>query len=426
MHTCVRRWKAAPMVLISAWSFGCGADASTSRRPSHSNGGAVAMQQPPPAGTQAASGGRAGPLLPPAVSRPPSAGSGGTAGSEVPNASGGAPTCGSVQIHSDVKTTEMVIETPGNVLFVFDQSSSMNEPWNGTPKWSVANSALVAAFTPLQGRLSAGAVLYPTPDTSMPTPTCNWAVDWVACLAGLASGNGNLCPDVKPIGSSPQIRILPGAEFLKQWSSLWTTTQAATGYGTPTEKGLLQARAALEHPPVGNTAVVLVTDGEPTCGSNEANIAAELLQKGIKTYVVGLPGASGAALLDSVAIAGGTAMQGCTRNCYISPSNPAAFQSALAQIASTTITTMTTRTIENCSFQLEPAPGADPNEVHLVVTDAQNMQQYEVPRPDGWTLGADERSAMLSPDLCERAKSGAFLDLTFQYGCVTAPVLPPR
>ncbi|HET9954590.1 MAG TPA: hypothetical protein VFQ61_08800, partial [Polyangiaceae bacterium] len=134
------------------------------------------------------------PQLPNASGGAPILGQSGASGA-ITSAAGGAtgtatqtsPTCGSVQIGSELKTTETVIEVPGTVLFVFDQSSSMNEDWNGTPKWSVANAALVAAFAPLQGKLSAGAVLFPTPSADTSTDRCNWLVDWRSCVAAGSS-----------------------------------------------------------------------------------------------------------------------------------------------------------------------------------------------------------------------------------------------
>lgn len=191
--------------------------------------------------------------------------------------------CGSVQVDAEIKTIETVVETPGNVLFVFDQSSSMSEAWQGTPKWQAANDAVVAAFTPLQDKLSAGAVLFPTGASSTAAPACDPLVDWMGCIRN-GSGQG-VCAEVAPITSAPQLKIQPGSDFLNAWKSYWTKGEAALGIGTPTEKGLQQAEAALANPPTGNTAVVLVTDGEPTCGANESAIAARLLQKNIKTYV---------------------------------------------------------------------------------------------------------------------------------------------
>lgn len=377
--------------------------------------GGTTMASASPASTSARGGTSTGPMQPLINLPPASTGTGGTT-----------QTCGSVDVQAEPRTTETTIEVPANVLFVFDQSASMNEAWNGTPKWQVANDAIIAAFEPLQARVSAGAILYPTPSANAPA-ACNWATDWLACLTMLAGG-GNLCPDVAPITTPPQIPLQKGTAFLTAWRGLWSAANAATGSGTPTEKALLQGEASLASPPPGNTVLTLVTDGQPTCGGNESAIARRLLAKSIKTYVVGLPGALGSAVLDAIAIAGGTAPTGCSSNCYLSPADPGSLQRALSSIATETVTTETVATFEQCEFALMPPNGANASDVHLIVTDSASHVQYEVPRnaADGWTLSADGRTASITGSVCALAKTGAYTNFSFQYGCVTAAPLPPR
>jgi hypothetical protein len=328
-------------------------------------------------------------------------------------------TCGSVQVDAEVKTVETVVETPGNVLFVFDQSDSMNDLWEKAPKWKAANDAIVAAFTPLQDKLNAGAVLFPMAVKSGCDPT----VDLLGCILTLP----NLCPDVASINSPPQIPIQSGRTFLAAWQAYWTQGASLLELGTPTEKGLLQAETALGTTRQGETALVLVTDGMPTCGSNESAITARLLQKNIKTYVVGLPGGSGIKLLDDVALAGGTAPRGCTSGCYLTPVDVTEFQQSLASIATTTVTTSTEISIVDCIFQLTPPADANASatDVHLIVTQMDGGQQFEVPQAaDSWRLSDDATTATLEGVVCEAAKDGVFSNLSFQYGCVTVPEWP--
>jgi hypothetical protein len=233
---------------------------------------------------------------------------------------------------------------------------------------------------------------------------------------------------VDPISMPPQIPIEKGPDFLTAWNGYWAPPVAAKGGGTPTEKGMLAGEAALATPPMGNTVMVLVTDGAPTCGMNEQAPAQRLLQKNIKTYVIGLPGSAGTTVLDNVAIAGGTAPMGCTSNCYVSPSDPTALQMVFSNIATTVVTTTTMTTIKDCSFQLEPPDSGNPADVHLVVTDTASGSNYEVPQSatNGWTLSADYRTATLTGSICDGAKGGAYSNFNFQYGCVTVPPLPIR
>jgi hypothetical protein len=331
---------------------------------------------------------------------------------------GGAVTCGSVQVEADVEVTETVIETPGSVLFVFDQSTSMQEPWNGATKLVTAQAAVQNTFSKLADKLSAGLILFPTHAV---TTMCDPAD--LLCLLGQL----NLCPEVQPIQTSPQISIRTGPEFLTAWAQ--SITAAATAPpGTPTEKAMQQAEAALQTPPPGNTVLVLVTDGEPTCGNTEAQIARRLLTKQIKTFVVGLPGASGSRALDQVAIAGGTAPANCTSNCYLTPTDAAALEKSLAEVATTIVDRQTKVSIDSCSFAIAPTEDADPKDVHLIVTETATGQQYEVPRDatNGWSLSADLTMATLNGPICDAAKAGQFINLSFQIGCVTVPPLPPR
>jgi hypothetical protein len=318
-------------------------------------------------------------------------------------------------VEADVETTETVIETPGNVLFVFDQSTSMLELWNGATKLATAQMAIQNAFTQVANKLNAGMILFPTPQ-----PPCDPAD--ILCLLAQAT----LCPDVPPIQMTPQISVRTGPEFLVAWSQ--ALAGAAPALGTPTEKALQRAEAALQTPPPGNTVVVLVTDGQPTCGANEAAIAGRLLAKMIKTYVVGLPGAGGSTVLDEVAIAGGTAPQNCTSNCFLTPADGAALERSLAEVATTTVERKTKISIDSCSFALTAADGADPDDVHLILTETATGKVYEVPRDpaNGWTLSADQKTATLNGSICDAAKAGEFTHLEFQYGCVTVPPLPPR
>jgi hypothetical protein len=318
-------------------------------------------------------------------------------------------------VEAEVETTETVIEVPGNVLFVFDQSTSMLELWNGSTKLATAQMAIQNAFSQVANKLSAGMILFPTPQTP-----CDPAD--ILCLLAQAT----LCPDVPPIQMTPQITVRSGPEFLTAWAQ--ALAGAAPALGTPTEKALQQAEAALQAPPPGNTVVVLVTDGQPTCGANEAAIAGRLLAKRIKTYVVGLPGANGSRILDQIAIAGGTAPPNCTADCFMTPADGAELERSLAEVATTTVDRQTRTSIDSCSFALTPAAGANPDDVHLIITETATGKVYEVPRDpvNGWSLSPDQKSATLNGPICDAAKTGQFKNLEFQYGCVTVPPLPPR
>ncbi|MEP7124262.1 MAG: vWA domain-containing protein [Byssovorax sp.] len=293
--------------------------------------------------------------------------------------------CGSVMLKTHTQ--------PGNIVVVFDQSDSMKQPFQAGsgPKWQVAEDALVAALTPIQGIVSGGTIFFPTKAT------------------------GNTCSGVDPIMNPPQIPIQGGPAFLTAFQGHFSAPGWALILGTPLKLGLEEADKALPDPSplLGARAVVLITDGAPTCDTVAANILAPvqaMFSRGIKTYAIGLPGSAAAGtLLDKIAMAGGTMN-------YLTPADPMALQTALGQIASSTI--------DACTITLDPPP-ADKSKVHLIVTDAMNPKGYEIPEMqsgDGWSLSADGMTATLLGAVCEKAKAGGYSTIDFVYGCPPPPM----
>jgi von Willebrand factor type A domain len=296
--------------------------------------------------------------------------------------------CGSVALDS--------MATPGNIVVVFDQSDSMNDPFteadggSAGPKYKVAEDALVAALEPQEALLRVGAIFFPTTAT------------------------GNTCSLVDPIGTPPQIQIEPGKSFVSDFQGHFSATGWTLILGTPTVDALKAADTALPDPsPLeGARAVVILTDGAPTCDTAQADILApvqDMFSRGIKTYAIGLPGsATAASLLDAIAQAGGTGT-------YLSPADQPTLEAALAQITSSTI--------DPCTIALSPAP-PDPNEVYLIATDPAHPDGIVIPRVDGgdgWTLSSDGATATLTGAVCTAAKSGGYTTIQFVYGC---PALP--
>ena len=293
-----------------------------------------------------------------------------------------ADTCGSVLLGAEAQ--------PGNVVVVFDQSNSMRQPFEvtdagvKTPKWQVARDALAAAVTPIAGKLRAGAVFFPTE----PKPA-----------------NGT-CGLVDPITAATQIAIQDAAPFVGAWQAHFGGSWA-TILSTPLAAALAKADTALADPfPFsGPRVVVVMTDGAPTCVTDPATIVApvtDMASRGIKTFVVGLPGSTTAsALLDQIAVAGGS-------GAYLSPADPAALQAALAGIAQ--------GAVDACTLTLSP-PAPDPSKVYLYVTDAQTGVQTEEPATAGWSVSADGATASLTGALCDQAKTGAFSAIQFVFGC---------
>jgi hypothetical protein len=276
---------------------------------------------------------------------------------------------------------------------------------------------------PLQDLLTIGGLFFPSLDTTVMGCACNPAdfTHWIpgapgCCLAGAQSS----CI-VSTIDQADQINFVPGADFIAALPTQWLLQGAGR---TPLETGVTRARDALMGATLeGSVNVIIVTDCAPNCSdTNDINvigdrvsaIAADWLAQGIKTHVVGLPGAGEAAtILNEIAVAGGT-------GAFIEPSDPAALQMRLQEVLKETVMSG----IETCEITLNPAAEA-PEKLHLVVTE-NGMDSY-VPRggDNGWTLSADASTVTFEGAFCEDALAGRFTNFKFEFGCVDPPEIPP-
>jgi len=198
------------------------------------------------------------------------------------------------QIDQGSFTRAPVASEPTTALVVFDKSGSMSNIWESEDetdpgpspmRWDAASEALVEAVTPLQDRLTLGAIFFPVPDE---------------CF-------------VAPIESERQVSFRPGPKFLDRWTEVtpWNPPDGAT----PLMRGLFAAHNAIESACtkglLGQRFIVIVlTDGEPNCDTSMEvvlEMTATWLKHGIPTYVFGLPGSESAlGVLDAIAEAGGT------------------------------------------------------------------------------------------------------------------------
>jgi hypothetical protein len=307
--------------------------------------------------------------------------------------------CGSLRLESDVE----IIRSPGNILVIFDQSSSMDQPWStGGSKLQAAQNALVQALTPLQDVITAGAIFFPT----------------AACFGITLEGGA-----VEPIEGPQQIPFQPGMQFLQSWQTHWAN-RLPFGIGTPMNEAFDRADIAIQSAMLtGQLAVIAFTDGEPNCIPDpmstmvptmlEPDRAADWLAKRqIKTYMVGLPGAMGVQILDQVAMSGGTMK-------YILPDDPAQLEMVLKSIVEETVKSG----FDSCSINLMPAAEV-PDELLMIVEET-GAGKAQVPRDRGWTLSADGAHVEITGPLCDQAMTGRFSSITFEYACPDVPPPPP-
>lgn len=320
--------------------------------------------------------------------------------------------CGQQSLTAERQT----ILTRGNVLVVFDRSGSMEADWGGMPKFQAAGSAFRAAIEPLKDHLSVGGVFFPTVTTPTVNPLCVGGCDpgnilhWLPGPTGCCLSNTQLptC-DVSPIESVDQIDFTTAEAFSAALPLQWHVPNAT---GTPLEAGLARAAQAISARTFSDPLTVFVmTDGEPNCSTDQEDVIAQVSAwkaANISTYVIGLPGAQGAAeLLTQMAQAGGSPM-------YIEPRDPGELEARLRTVISSSVRTG----FSTCTFQIAPTTEV-PDKLRLVVTQggvettvpcglAQNPECQVSP-------GGDQ--AVLSGSLCVNAQSGNVDGLRFLLGC---------
>ena len=323
--------------------------------------------------------------------------------------------CGQIRFDADVEV--IVTKHPGNVLLVFDRSSSMSGRWNGQARWQAAGDAIRRALEPLQADLAqVGSVFFPTPGEGCVDPTGISCV-FVPDLTGLGCAVE---------GSHPsQIGFTAGDQFLQTFSTGaagGAPPYAPEGIGlTPLMEGLQQAEMVLAGATLeGATAVVVITDGEPNCGWNAGvanGIVSGWRDNGIQTHVIGLPGVgpgAGEAVLNALAQAGGT-------DRFVTPADPAALEAQLAMIVSETV--QMNAGFNSCEIDLSPAAQV-PDKLLMIVEEPGAAEKRQVPRSFGWSLNAAGDHVSIMGQLCDEAMGGRFTSITFEYACPDSPPPP--
>jgi hypothetical protein len=319
--------------------------------------------------------------------------------------------CGGAKFTPKITMTQI----PGNILLIADKSGSMNDPFpaTGNPKWQDARTAVANAIDSIKDLVNVGTVFFP---------------DTAGCTS--SGGFDNTCScNVPPFTSTPpQIAFTPGSAWVPMWNSAFVPIQMGN---TPLSEALQAADKALADnlPKLqGTTIVVVVTDGAPNCVLDRMPLDAQLgiltplpmkwLGMGVKTYVIGLPGADtsdAVTILDGVANAGGT-----TKN--IPATDPATVQSELQKIIGLSVTS----NFETCTIPLDKKP-PNPDDVNLVVTkDGMDLAvDRDLGNAGGWAMDQDAKNIVLQGNLCDNARAGAYSNITVVFGCVDVPPLPP-
>ncbi len=321
---------------------------------------------------------------------------------------------------------------PAKLVFVVDRSSSTLNPadttyvpaaselgtcsaTNARPAsgityrslWDDLAAAVSDVSTAREDRVSFGLTLFPGPGE----------------IAG-AIGADAFCTARPP--TTPVAPALHTATAIHDALTSAANAPLCAGGFTPTHAALDSAAASL----AGSTdgVLVLATDGAPNCGAgaagcrcttssafcgtlgyigcldDTATITAlnDLRARGIRTYVVGIPGTDDyAAVLDAMAAAGGTARTGSPS--YYRASDSAALASALGTISDAEV---------SCRFALAAAP-ADRTNVNVFLDDAPTARDTG----DGFVLSDDGLTIELQGTACDALRAGTIADVRFEFGC---------
>jgi len=318
---------------------------------------------------------------------------------------------------------------PPNLYFVIDRSGSMGDSIGGTTKYSSLATALVDLVRNIGSRARIGATLFPAYDEDEP------------CLTGEEVFPTTLGDALSYIGSGKDGPITTGFA-----QAIHRTPRGGTPTGATLE-AILPKLTELE----GKTYVILATDGGPNCNRNAQcsaltcipnieqlpactdstsnccvpekygrincldstrtlHAVEDLAAAGIKTYVIGLPGAAGdvgteiyAWLLDQMAVLGQTARSGSPK--YFAVNQMSELRAVLEEIGAEIIAT--------CDYELAEVP-EDPNMVNVYFDEEIIPQDPE----NGWDwTGPDSLS--LRGEACRKVKSGGVLQVQIVVGCPT-------
>lgn len=180
---------------------------------------------------------------------------------------------------------ELMLSGPTTILLITDKSGSMGGGWDGQSKWSVGNEAVLSALVPFRKDLTLGAIIFPI---------------------------GEAC-DVPELDAPGQYPFTDGTRFVNEWTQSFPTISPSGS--TPLALAFEAADRAIDAAIADGLfehkfKVMVVTDGEPTCGGDPSvfvDLPARWQELGVRTYVMGLPGSEPAKeLLQSIAEAGGT------------------------------------------------------------------------------------------------------------------------
>jgi hypothetical protein len=282
-----------------------------------------------------------------------------------------------------------------NLLIVLDRSCSMLEYAGGNTKWKLAVVALDTAIANTKNKLRFGLILFP----DMTAPEC---------------GQTGIPVPVGDQGAGAISALLD--------RSLYTQNTADWYPGDPCMTPIDAAMAlAATDPSLGDStrqsSILLVTDGQQTCGPVQTANAALMntvttlnKTKHVSTYVLGFGDAVDPTTLTELAVAGGKPNAGSVP--YYSAQNAAGLATALGAIAA--------RASLSCSLALDNVP---PNATKLYVfANKQNQVTRDATHSNGWDYDSPTNRIVFYGAACNAIQNGSVTRIDVVFGCPQLPV----
>ncbi len=293
------------------------------------------------------------------------------------------------------------------ILIVLDRSGSMAPNLNdtGTDRWAGSVQALKVVTSEFNDRVDFGLMAFP--DVERPDDPDNRST---------ALADSALCA---PGAVKVEIGSERAADIATALDAISPAGLTPTGVTLQAALKVLSGTASANQQVISPKYVLLITDGDPNCSSasevivpvdplaREESVTAieDLTDTGVQTFVVGFEtvGTAFAYLLDQMAAAGGTGQREHT-----SVGSGADLSSTVEGI---------TRRAVSCSYQLQEKVE---NASYLLVSVDGKARTYE-DVSDGWSLGADRRTVVLTGAACDAHQSGA--DLVVEVACEIVQVI---
>ncbi|HEU5055447.1 MAG TPA: VWA domain-containing protein [Kofleriaceae bacterium] len=263
------------------------------------------------------------------------------------------------------------LDNSGDCVYPPDSGTQDNPAFDGPPdKWQVATDAMSQILTSHGPKVRFGLVTFAT---------------------GSMCGTGGVRV---PIGPSTETEI---QTFIDGVNPIGATPIGAT------------LNALVGNPGLDDTNhtnyVLLVTDGQDTCGGNASGAARNLFQQtpSVKTFVVGFGGGVDAGELNDTAVQGGTARPGPTK--YYQADNAAELQAALDSILGSVL---------SCQYQLDQVPE---DLADLYVYADGTLVDRDPSQSEGWDYDPASGTITFYGQVCRDLQNGTITDLNIVYGC---------